>query len=171
MGWDRYRVNADRSTVPSAKAALVALLEDASWPAPRPQVCYGWPDNLDREYVVVGDTSAGRDQQRSWASIGRGPLVRDEVYALELVVGCSLPGSTQQEATERAFELLAAVEAALIERPQLGPAGAPVPGVTVVALQQPAHTEELLLEGGQPVGRACVIESSVQVRAQIRRTV
>jgi hypothetical protein len=124
----------------------------------------------------MGDRSSRKDEalhaEKLLRTAQTAPVeLRDEVYALELVVGCSLPGSTQQEATERAFELLAAVEAALIERPQLGPAGAPVPGVTVVALQQPAHTEELLLEGGQPVGRACVIESSVQVRAQIRRTV
>lgn len=141
------------SSIPRAKAALLELLEAAAWPAPRPTVSYGWPREIDREVVMVGGTTEG---EQSWVAFG--PRRRDESYRLQVAVQVLRPGLTQREATERAFELLAVVEAELRAHPDLGLG----PELIVAELAVPR-----LREGPDPEGYAAVVTAGVGVRARI----
>lgn len=140
------------SSVPTVKAALVELLEAASWPAPRPAVSYGWPREVPREIVQVGGTTQG---EQTWAAFGT--RKRDESYRLELVVQVIHPGQSQRAATERAFALLAVIEDVLRDHPTLGLAD------TLVA--EIANPQ--LREGPEIEGYAAVVTAGIGVRARI----
>jgi hypothetical protein len=141
------------SSIPRAKAALLDLLTSATWPGPAPTVSYGWPREIDREVVMVGGTTDG---EQEWVSFG--PRRRDESYRIELVVQVLRPGFSQQQATERAFALLAVVEDVLRTTPDLG-LGIEL---TVAELAAPR-----LREGPDSEGYAAVVTAGVGVRARI----
>jgi hypothetical protein len=141
------------SSIPRVKAALLELLEGASWPSPAPTVSYGWPRDIDRELVMVGGTVDG---EQTWTSFG--PRRREETYRLELAVQVLRPGLTQQQATERAFELLAVIEDVLRTTPDLG-LGLEL---TVAELAVPR-----LREGPDTEGYAAVVTAGVGIRARI----
>lgn len=140
------------SSVPTVKAALVELLEAASWPAPRPAVSYGWPREVPREIVQVGGTTQG---EQTWAAFGT--RKRDETYRLEIAVQVIHPGQSQRAATERAFALLAVIEDVLRDHPTLGLAD------TLVA--EIANPQ--LREGPEIEGYAAVVTAGIGVRARI----
>ena len=103
------------STIPALKAALLARLQaDAALAGV--QVSWGIPfGELARECVILGDARAedatgGRPGGQSTVAIGT--RAREERYLLELLVRV-LKGASQQEVTERAFALAAAVEDSL----------------------------------------------------------
>lgn len=141
------------SSIPRVKAALVRLLDAAAWPTPRPAVSYGWAREVEREVVMVGGTV---DEEQTWVSFG--PRRRDETYRIKFVVQVTRPGLTQQQATERAFELLAVIEDVLRETPDLGLGTE----LTVAELANPR-----LREGPDTEGYAAVIEAGVAIRARI----
>lgn len=143
------------STLPSVKARLVTLL--AGDPGlSGVQISYGVPDPIEREAVYVGGT---RDHDQEWSALGaRG---RAEHYALELVISVWQPGADQQTVTERAFALLAVVEAILRGDPSLGLA---LTGVkSLVAEIRPSR----LVEGPFDDGRVGELQGTIAVDARI----
>lgn len=88
------------STIPDVKAALLELwgggdLGDV-------QLTYGHPGSkMERELTYLGGTA---EWDQEWAELGDGR--RNERYTLELFINVQRPGDEQQEATERAFEVL-----------------------------------------------------------------
>jgi len=144
------------STIPTVKAALVALAKDAlAVPGfETVEVEYGRGRDIPRESLLIGGTVQPEEQR--WAVIcNRG---REERYSLELFVRITNPGDTQQESTERAFDVFGLIELALRENPTLE-----VPGVIQASIAQPE-----LLEGVyDDEGFAAVIESGVAIQARI----
>lgn len=109
------------STIPAAKAAIMGLLETITWPLTfpsdtTPEIHYGAPKEPSREDVILADV-ASSDQ--TWFTFGPSARGRQESYGLLLVIDVARPGDTQQEATERAFVLLAVIEEALAANPRL----------------------------------------------------
>jgi len=141
------------SSIPRAKAALVDILDAADWPAPRPTVSYGWPRDIDRELVMIGGTADG---EQRWTSFG--PRRRDEEYRIEVAVQVIRPGLSQRQATERAFELLAVIEAELRELPDLGL------GVELIVAELAVPR---LREGPETEGYAALVTAGVGIRARI----
>jgi len=99
------------STVPGVKAALVDLMKSE---AALSDVTVGYGDpgvnRMQREHIFLGDAIQNED---SWAPFGR--LLRDEKYSLQLYIHAARPAGTQQEATERVYELFGVI--ALMVRP------------------------------------------------------
>lgn len=137
------------STIPAFKAALVARLQaDASLTGV--QVSYGmpYPPPGERETVLVlgtraDDPTGGSGGQRA-AALGQ--LRREERYVLELVVSVLKPAQEdQQDVTERAFALAAAIEDSIRT---WGTASPPFGGlirwaqVTSVTHSEPANAQE-----------------------------
>lgn len=96
------------STAPTYKAALVALLQaDPNLAAV--QVSYGvLARNVEHETVEVGGISW---DEEDWSALGN--RRKDETYSVALFIYVTKPGNTQQEATERALQLLGYVETLL----------------------------------------------------------
>lgn len=141
------------SSIPRTKLAIVNLLSGLDWPGGSDvPVYYGAPRDFSREDVIIGDTSSST---QDWASLG--DLQRQEEYELGMYVRVIRPGDSQQEATERAFELFGVIEMALRATPTLG-----VPGVLYVHIATPSLSEGVLEEG-----YGAVIESAVAVKARI----
>lgn len=107
------------STIPAAKAALLTLFREAITDLPAEQVTWGIPrGQLEREWVMIGD---GADVQQVDAAVGQ--QRRDEVYTINVVVSVVRGGlDTARDATERAFAIVAQMEAALrpLTQPVLG---------------------------------------------------
>jgi hypothetical protein len=105
-----------QSTIPAAKAALVALCETAN---PTVQVTWGIPrQDPAREWVMVGN---GIEAIQDDAALGQ--QRRDERYVIQIIVSVVRAGiDTAQEVTERAFAIVALIEAALrpLSAPPLG---------------------------------------------------
>lgn len=105
------------STFPAVKAALVSTIDTAT--DADIQVNYGHPGkHLEDESVVVGDMDDG---DQAWASLGA--RSREEQYSIKVDFLILKAFTTQQEATERAFDVLADVETALRANVTLGVAG------------------------------------------------
>ena len=106
---------ATTSTVPSAKAALVALIGTA---LPGVQVTYGRPSDaeLDSECVWVGDATG---QQRV-PTIKAGRKARHETYSVDVVCWTVIQRGLVSEAEARAFVLLGEVEDVVADDPSLG---------------------------------------------------
>lgn len=99
---------ASTSRIPFVKAALTDRLAEA-FVATDVQVTYGHPGKSPaNEFVFIGDVT---EWTTVWAAMGA--QRRAETFSLHLRVAVSKPGNDQQEATERAFELLGLVEDAL----------------------------------------------------------
>lgn len=141
------------SSIPRVKARLVERLDAAEWPGDRPQVTYGWPRDEQRELVAVVGTSE-RSEQTTAALGGRS---RNEDYGLQVIITVQNPGLTQQQATERAFELLGVVEDVLRDDPTLG-----LGGLFVAEIDQPDLREAPAAEG-----YVAQVLARVRVRARI----
>lgn len=109
------------STIPAVKAALLARFRAALTDVPDEQITWGVPrGQLEREWVMIGD---GADVAQTDAAVGQ--QRRDEVYTIDVIVSVVLGGlDTARAATERAFQIVAAMEGAL------RPLAAPPLGVT-----------------------------------------
>lgn len=113
---------ATTSTVPSAKAALTALVAAALSGV---QVTYGRPADaeLNSECVWIGDTT-GRQRV---PTIKAGRKARHETYSIDVVCWVDIERGLTSEAEARAFVLLGEVEDAVADDPSLGLATATTP--------------------------------------------
>lgn len=142
------------TTQPAAKAALVALFTPL-FAADGAAFSYGHPGGgLQERHGWVGDTDDESDQE--WAALGA--RARDETYALRLVVVSAVPGSSQQQATEDAFEMFGLMEAGLRANVTLG-----ITGVLVAEIKGPRLDE--YVNGDE--GFAASVASAARVRARI----
>jgi hypothetical protein len=105
------------SSLPAVKVALVSTIDTAT--DADIQVAYGHPGkHLAAESVIVGDTD---DADQAWASLGA--RTRTENYSIKVDILILKAYATQQEATERAFDVFADIETALRANVTLGVAG------------------------------------------------
>jgi len=146
------------SSIPRAKAALLDLLRAIEFPVStssddEPSVFYGAPQDLPREAIIVGDT-ASSDQ--TWFTFKRATATRAESYMIALHVVVMRPGDEQQEATERAFDLLSAIEDELRDRPDF------IDASHWVKISGPD-----LVEGSTNEGRAAIIDVALEVEGNI----
>lgn len=137
-----------------AKRAILDLLGAADWPGAIPQLSWGTPRTLERECLIVGDVN-NADQE--WSGIG--DRRRQEDYRIELWVGVNAPGDSQEQATVRAVELFAVVEAVLRANSNLSGA---LPAGQWSEIKAPT-LEEFPTDGGF----AAVVQSEIRVRARI----
>lgn len=105
------------SSIPAVKAALVGLFERLLANDDKVKVFYGVASGNAKEIVVVGNT-APRPESQQWATIG--DRQREEDYGLIVFIDIDRSDTTQQAATERAFEILAVIEEAVREDVHLG---------------------------------------------------
>lgn len=140
------------STAPAIKAALTAALEAAFAADTAVEVSYGAIalDEMRRQHVFL----AGIAIDQTWAAIGA--RKRDEDLVLDGAVAVMTPGLTQQQATERAFELLAVVEDTLRSN-------VTVDGRAIQAAIKPRR----LLETLEELGRGALIDFGIHVTARI----
>lgn len=95
------------SSIPAFKAALLALLR-ARPNLANVQVTYGPPlPSPAREFIQVGDV----DGQQGWSTVGG--QTRQEDYTVKVTTSVTVEGVNFQTANERAFVLVAEIEAAL----------------------------------------------------------
>lgn len=124
------------STIPDAVAALIALLNAATWPVARPRIDDGIVDLPSVERIEILDTYAVGDDTQQWAQLGH--RSRDEQYAIEIKIHTpSLTVDSISAARERAFSLLAVVEDTVRTNVNLG-----VTGITSTSIRQPTHRQE-----------------------------
>ena len=121
-------------------------------------LAYGWPRDTARDMVVLTGSAPQIDQE--WFSVGAHN--RDELFELDLVVSVIDPGWTQQETNERAFVLLAAVEAALRASPTLSVA----PGVQGPVIWCGIKPQKLTV-AATPEGREAFLTCVIGCRARI----
>jgi hypothetical protein len=105
------------SSIPIVKAALVDLFESLFAADEDLEVFYGPASGKAQQLVVVGGTAQNPEAQ-SWASLG--DRQRSESYGLDVYIEIDRHDTSQREATERAFEVLATIEAAVREDVHLG---------------------------------------------------
>lgn len=100
------------TTVPKVKAALLALMDTAL-----PDIPHGWgpppPDQLRHEHIWFGDITGDGD-------IGAlGNRSREESYSLEVFIVVQRGGYDEQTVETRAWEIAAALDAAIMDNPRL----------------------------------------------------
>jgi len=101
------------STIPAAKAALVGVAKTAL--AGQAEVYYGAPtDAMSFPHMIFRNVESDED----WAELGN--TGREENYTVEWFLAWRADGGTTQDATEKAFALLALFDAALLKNPSLG---------------------------------------------------
>ena len=107
---------ATRSTVPTVRAALVALL--SARPAlANVQVSYSHPgDALEHESIFLGDMRATAEL----ATVRAGRRTRNESYTIDVWVEVNSDGPTAQTCEERAWTLLGELEDQLADDATLG---------------------------------------------------
>jgi hypothetical protein len=138
------------SSVPIVKDALVTAFQTT---LPGVQVTYGWPGRTpEREWVMVGDAAW---QSEDWGPFGQ--RVRNEDYTLSLYVNVCRPGDTVQDSTERAFTIMADIEAWLRLNPR------PIPSRNIHVQIVPQGTTSSLT----PEGFEVQIKAHVAVTARI----
>jgi len=154
------------SVIPEAKAAIVGLLQAATWPAqaspyagggPSPQIVYGPSGAAEQDRISVSDTAVGSAEQR-WMTFRPSRL---EVFELAVDIVCATPGLSCQQAVERAFGLFDVFAAVMLAAAQTDPKLG-VGGVTAVQVAQPSHREL-----GTDEGFIVTVETAVLVEAQV----
>lgn len=152
------------STIPRAMAWLVDSITALSWPAEdsqgiRPLVSYGPPRTLEREHIIVGDTS-DEDASQEW--IGLGASRREERYVIPVAVYVHRPGDDGRQAHERAMALWDVIGDLLLSNPHLGFTGAAALPSLAAEVSQPRTNL-----GPEPEGYGCTVLSGVRVVARI----
>lgn len=105
---------ATTSTVPTARAALVAALTTAVTPT---QVAWSHPgDSREPESVYLGEARGSSE----YATIRAGRKKRQERYGIDVIIDVATDGPDGQDASERAYELLGELEDLLADDPSLG---------------------------------------------------
>lgn len=141
------------STIPAVKAELVTRFAARAGLA-GVQVSYGWPKgNPQKELLIVG----GAIGEQQWGPFGR--FAKDEIYDLKIIVSVVFADGEQQNATERAFAIVAEIEQELRNAPNLGNT---VQGV--IDIRGNFELSENMLGG---LDREAYIEFSVHVKARI----
>lgn len=153
------------SSIPAVTDALIALLVAQSWPLATPQIADGWwrADAIQRESIVVGDTSGGGSTLQRWAALGN--RSRDEQFPIYITVEVRTPGLSPKEARDRAFALFAVVETALRSSTRFGLDAGGLDAavrITNAELMEPRHHLEHTEEGTE-----CVLVSGLQVATRI----
>lgn len=143
------------SAVPTVKAAMVTTLTTAM-PA-GVQVCWGVPDYDSDDIVAVQSASVV-----STAGPMGGLRQRDERITLLLTVSCYRGGTDQQTVTERAYSLLALLEAALTIDPTLAGTARTVEVAGHDMVEAPSEDDQ-----GSILGRVCEINVRVQIQTRI----
>jgi hypothetical protein len=92
------------STVPNAKAALLALMQAWVWPGNQPSIRWGGPTEGEDfppggELIYFGDTEATNDNYRL------GVTAWDEAYSLRIIIDVIAYGDIEQGPEERCWEL------------------------------------------------------------------
>jgi len=109
------------SALPALKAGLKTMLQ-AEATLSGVLVSYGWPKDVRRELIVLGDAEISQEYRSIGAAIASPvPAKREEI---DLTVMVSVVGETtaQQSTTERALTLLGSIETALRSDPRVGSA-------------------------------------------------
>lgn len=97
------------SSVPTAKAALQALLEAWPWPAGRnPSVQWGGPTKIE-EFPKTGELIYFGDTTIDDTAPTLGETRRDEDYSLRVVIEVRRGGNNEQATETRAWELYSQV--------------------------------------------------------------
>lgn len=96
------------STVPAAKASLLALMEAWTWPATQPAIRWGGPTETEDfprggELIYFGDTEITDE------AVTLGDTRIDETYNLRVVIDVALDGDNEQAAEQRAWDLYASL--------------------------------------------------------------
>lgn len=139
------------SSIPAVKAALVTRYQ-ARAGLVGVQISYGWPKGTpQKEMLIVG----GVKGEQQWAALGK--RAKDELYDVEHVISVIFSDGVQQNATERAFAILAEIEQELRNDPQVG-------GARVVDVRSNFILAENVLGG---LDREAYIEFSAHVNARI----
>ena len=142
------------STIPVAKAELLAVLKERS-ELFGVQLTRGHPgDTAERELVWIG--------KAEWEQVpaALGARRRHEEYTIHLHIEVVRPAE-QQEVSERAYELLEAVENALRDKANLNEK------VQVAQVSGGDEDEFFAEENGKIVGRGCAIDVRVACQARI----
>lgn len=93
------------SQVPLAKAKVIELLEEADSIADVTEIQYGRQPENPLEFICVAD---GRWDESTWVNLGPDPKLTER-FRITVYIGAQNQGQSQQEATERAFEIYNAV--------------------------------------------------------------
>lgn len=142
------------TTAFAAKAGLIALLKGATWPTENPDIWYGYQGqstDMPREVVWVGEIEWDSEEA---ASLGN--FAREEVYRILVTIEVHHAGATQEEANDRANELMQVIEQLLRQRNPLGI-------TNPVSVGMVPH---LLGEGQDAEGRGAILVTSVRVEAR-----
>jgi hypothetical protein len=107
------------SRLPALKAGLKTLLE-AQANLSGVLVSYGWPRDVRRELVILGDAEITQEYRAIGAAVGAPSTAKREGIELTLVVSVVGEGPAQQTATERALTLLGYIETAIRTDPRVG---------------------------------------------------
>ena len=107
------------SAIPDAKAGLLTLLQ-ARQALTGVQVAWGVPELIRPERIILGDVF---DWYQEAAAMRASRHPRNESFSLELFIRVERVGPGQQEATERAFVILAEIENAVHDDMTLGGSG------------------------------------------------
>lgn len=155
-------------TIPFVRAALLSYVtaldlrfaDDAN---EKVGVSIGEPaDGFRREHVMIGEVPESGSEQRFRLL---GFKTRDEEYELDVVVSVSQPGKTPKEASERAYVILAAIEAKLRESNESVVLGLASRGVRQVEVTSPADVLIMDEDGGH-----CAVKWTLRVKADLRVT-
>ena len=142
--------------------------------APEPvQIGYGLPaGSIDREFVLLGNTrpedgTTGTLFQGGQASAALGGRAREERYVLESIISVvdKQRNRTQQQVTERAFEVAGHIEASLRDwETESGPSLFEATGVRWAQVTALTHQEYSPQETGE---RSCWVFMDISVSARI----
>jgi hypothetical protein len=91
------------STVPAAKAALLALLQAHSFPVQNPVVQWGGPTEAE-DFPKRGELIYFGETEISDENVTLGAVRYDETYNLRVVIEVRLPGDKEQAAEVRAWD-------------------------------------------------------------------
>jgi hypothetical protein len=100
------------STVPAAKAALLALLQAHSFPVQNPVVQWGGPTEAE-DFPKRGELIYFGETEISDENVTLGAVRYDETYNLRVVIEVRLPGDKEQAAEVRAWDIYAELQKVL----------------------------------------------------------
>lgn len=146
------------SAVPTASAALVAMVGDALATQPEVLVCYGHPGPVD-SHDIVALMAAESATEPTVMQVGPRPL--DETLDLTVVVSCWRGGGleVQPAVTDRAYALADVIDTAVRADPTLR--GSVWSARVAAIVQAPVDDPDVLAKGR-------LTELSVTVHAQAR---
>lgn len=157
------------STAPAAKAWLFGKLQTAVTPVSTNtlEVLY---DNITEsaaapdEVVYVGDITNRQLQAESMVG-GQGPFAFTETYDINVVISVFRQGSNPQDATERAWAILAEVETVTRTDPTFG--GKDAPPAPLLVTSKPNASSSTVAPDDNGSGYACLIPLTISCLAEL----